>query len=160
MSSIEPITEEFIDDVVSLEDGIPDFPTRSFQENIQRIENYRRWVESWVVKYKPERIQLCFVDRVNSPVAYSWIEPNSKHEVELHSLVVRKAFRRRGIGTQFLRELFKRFWNDGFATVLLGVAKENTSAVKLYKKLGFDITKEDEVFYDVKLRLETLFGEK
>lgn len=153
-SSVEPLSEEFIDDVVSLEDGIPDFPVRPFEEHMQRTENYRRWIEAWVIRYKPERMQICFIESVKSPVANSWIEPKSRQDVELHSLVVRRAFRRKGIATKFLTELMKKFRDDGYENVLLGVAKSNLSAIPLYKRLGFVVVKEDERFFDMKLNLK------
>jgi len=154
LSSIEPMSEEFIDDVVSLEDGIPDFPERPFEVHVHRTENHRRWVESWVVKYKPERVQLCFIAGVKSPVAYSWIEPKSRKEVEVHSLVVRKAFRRKGLATDFLSQLFRKFKEAEYDNILLGVLKRNLAAIRLYQRLGFEITKEDDLFYDMKLPLD------
>ena len=103
---------------------------------------------------RPKRLQLCFIEGMGSPVANSWIERKSEKEVEMHSLWVKKAFRRKGIATKFMTELFLRLRGDGYEQVILDVAKDNLAAILLYKRLGFVVEREDEQFYSMMLNLK------
>ncbi len=56
---------------------------------------------------------------------------------ELMNIVVRKTFRCNGIATLLMEELLKDLKNKKIATLYLEVAKNNTTAINLYKKFGF-----------------------
>jgi len=70
--------------------------------------------------------------------------------------VVRKAFWRKGLATKFLTQLFKIFREGKYESVILGVARSNLAAIRLYQRLGFIIAKEDDQFCDMKLSLKEL----
>ncbi|MGV8151493.1 MAG: GNAT family N-acetyltransferase [Candidatus Nanoarchaeia archaeon] len=67
----------------------------------------------------------------------------------IDDLYVDKAFRRKGIATKLLNEFIHQLKNKGIKTCQLGVSKKNTQAIKLYKKLGFDI-----VNYEMRIKLK------
>lgn len=52
------------------------------------------------------------------------------------------AHRRRGISKKLYRELFQIFTADGIESVLLEVLSTNDKAIRLYRSLGFEITRE------------------
>ena len=60
----------------------------------------------------------------------------SEEKTELDSLFILPEFQNRGIGTQILRYCQNRTEN----TLFLYVFKENTGAINLYKRLGFEIS--------------------
>lgn len=60
------------------------------------------------------------------------------------ALAVLKNFRRKGIATALLTALLKKLAAEKFRRVSLSVQKENSVAVALYKKLGFEIFRTNE----------------
>ena len=58
-------------------------------------------------------------------------------EGELDSLFIFPEFRGKGIGTQVIR-----YCQDSSPSMLLYVFRKNTRAVELYRRMGFQITKE------------------
>jgi len=76
-----------------------------------------------------------------------WIMGN---QALLDSFFLEKSYRRRGIGEQMLKELESELKQSGFVSISLTVLKENEAAVKLYRKLGYQIQslgKEDGKVY-------------
>lgn len=55
----------------------------------------------------------------------------------LQALEVRKAFRRRGLGTWLIRSVEEIVAERGFSHLTLMVEPENAPALSLYRKLGF-----------------------
>ncbi|MBD3259429.1 GNAT family N-acetyltransferase [Candidatus Woesearchaeota archaeon] len=55
------------------------------------------------------------------------------------NLYVRKEFRRRGVAGKLLKEFIRIMKTKGVDKIQLGAGKENRGALKLYKKLGFEI---------------------
>ena len=53
------------------------------------------------------------------------------------AIAVDPAYRGRGIGTSLMREVFRRFREDGVRHVRLEVRKSNVVAISFYHKLGF-----------------------
>lgn len=64
-----------------------------------------------------------------------------------------KAYRNRGIGAQLMSAMIKHLRDSGYKQVSLNVKKENY-AVKLYKKMGFEIIGEDHEDYLMLLKLD------
>jgi ribosomal protein S18 acetylase RimI-like enzyme len=72
-----------------------------------------------------------------------WLQSFSQGDaLFLGQLFVDASFQRRGIGSQVMRRLIAEAAKRGLA-VTLGVVKTNT-ALRLYQRLGFAITHEDE----------------
>ena len=79
---------------------------------------------------------------------YGFIDPATP---EL-CFAVKEDYRNRGLGTALMQALFKELKVKGYQNISLSVSKSN-QAVKLYKKLGFKLYKEQENDY---LMLKTL----
>jgi ribosomal protein S18 acetylase RimI-like enzyme len=60
---------------------------------------------------------------------------------ELRSLAVDRHFRNLGVGRRLVEEIFNRFREMGIKTCSLKVRTDNEPAIRLYKKIGFEITK-------------------
>ncbi len=59
------------------------------------------------------------------------------HVASLKTLAINPKFQREGIGTRFMRELFKKLKNEGINRIDLIVEADNVVAQKFYEKLGF-----------------------
>lgn len=68
---------------------------------------------------------------------YFCLQP-SEEGLELDSLFILPWFQNQGIGTEVLRKCR----HDAKDTLFLYVFRENTGAIRLYQRLGFQITKE------------------
>ena len=68
--------------------------------------------------------------------------------IYLSRMIVKKEYRRKGIGTEILRFLIEKAKELGYSEISIGVDKDNIAALNLYRKMGFDtIIKEDEDEY-------------
>lgn len=61
------------------------------------------------------------------------------HAARLDNLAIRSAFQGRGWGTHLLQELISDLQRQGVKRIDLIVESDNTSAISLYQKLGFEI---------------------
>lgn len=82
--------------------------------------------------------QRLMLARVRGQVAgmalYSLPEPDAGY---LHTLAVREAYRRRGIGAALTMRVARRLFREGAERVDLRTDDDNASAVALYRSLGF-----------------------
>jgi [ribosomal protein S18]-alanine N-acetyltransferase len=86
------------------------------------------WVQGSYLDYD------CLVALVNARVAGFLVSrPTAVRETEILNLAVAPEFRRRGLATALLRQVCARHPGD----VFLEVRVSNTTARKLYQKLGF-----------------------
>ena len=76
-----------------------------------------------------------------------WVGPtgeqariNYPHAVEIAHLQVRAEYRRRGTATALLHAAEVLVRSRGHSTIAVGVADDNTSAARLYWRLGFERT--------------------
>ena len=65
----------------------------------------------------------------------------------IDELFVKKEFRRKGIGSALLREAIKKLQNFKPRLILVGTEKTNKKAIRLYKKVGFELGKKSLWFY-------------
>jgi len=65
----------------------------------------------------------------------------------IDELFVKKEFRRRGIGSALLGEAIKKLQNFKPRLILVGTEKTNKEAIRLYKKVGFELGKKSLWFY-------------
>jgi ribosomal protein S18 acetylase RimI-like enzyme len=66
--------------------------------------------------------------------------------INIHDLIVRKEYRRQGIGRQLMNAVVDEARKRNCSRITLEVRKDNLLAQKLYQSLGFDATK-PEMFY-------------
>ena len=62
-----------------------------------------------------------------------------KDEPHLHSLIISEKSRGSGHGTQLVEACMKDAENKGYSTIVIRTWTTNLRAIKLYKKLGFEI---------------------
>lgn len=68
--------------------------------------------------------------------------------IYLSRMIVKKEYRRIGIGTEILGFLIRKAKEMGYCEISIGVDKDNIAALNLYRKMGFNtIIKEDEDEY-------------
>ena len=77
---------------------------------------------------------------------------NIDDETPEFAISLYKEYRNRGIGVSLMRAMIEHLRNRGYKQTSLNVKKENY-AVRLYKKMGFEIIREDNEDYLMLLRL-------
>ena len=60
---------------------------------------------------------------------------------------VKKEFRGRGIGKKLIKEVMRKLQRMNVKMIIVGTEKENKGAIKLYKKVGFEVGKKSLWFY-------------
>lgn len=60
---------------------------------------------------------------------------------------VRKESRGKGIGGKLIKKVVKKFQKTNAKIILVGTEKENKEAIRLYKKLGFELRERSSWFY-------------
>ena len=91
---------------------------------------------------------ICFVAEVDGKIigaCWSRIMNDYGHiddETPSLALSVLKNFRRKGIATALMKKILETSAEKNFKQVSLSVQKENSAAVKLYRKLNFEIVDE------------------
>lgn len=78
--------------------------------------------------------------------------------VYVSRMIVRKEYRNRGIGSEILEFLISKAKDLGYSEMTIGVDKDNTNALHLYRKYGFtevlfDGADEDGEFYKLMKRI-------
>ena len=68
---------------------------------------------------------------------FYWIEEREKI-LHLHGLILDSRFQGKGIGTQVLKMLITRC-QDQMDAIELGVHQSNEGAIRLYRRLGFEV---------------------
>ncbi|WP_449536313.1 N-acetyltransferase family protein [Ferdinandcohnia sp. Marseille-Q9671] len=137
------------------EDELSDFLTDMMYESIHILENkppkeellnvphLKKYSEGWGIK--GDRALIAFEDHF--PVGAAWYRLYTEDQKgygyvdektpELGIAVMKKG-RGKGIGTLLMKKLIETASNDGFSSISLSVDPNNTRAVQLYKKLGFE----------------------
>lgn len=62
-----------------------------------------------------------------------------KHIAYINTLAVNQSLDQQGLGTVFFSEIIDQLAKENFTKIELGVEVDNTRAIGLYKKLGFEI---------------------
>ncbi|MBQ3442835.1 MAG: GNAT family N-acetyltransferase [Selenomonadaceae bacterium] len=102
----------------------------------------------YVEDFGTRAADVCFVAEVGGEIVgacWSRIMNDYGHiddETPSLALSVLKNFRRRGIASDLMKKLCTRLAEKNFKRVSLAVQKENSAAVRLYRKLGFEIVDE------------------
>ena len=104
-----------------------------------------------IFRNKKEKIFLAVEN--NLIVGYIAIREENK-EVEITLLAVLKKYQRKGIGRKLLEYVLKLARKKKFKQVILEVRKDNSRAIKLYKKFDFVVVKSRKVNKIVKLKIK------
>lgn len=88
------------------------------------------------------------VARVGGELAGFGIMTYRRDQANLDLLAVKKAFRRRKIGTQIVDWLAKVAVTAGITSIYVQVRKRNPGAVRFYQKLGFTRLEEIRGYYN------------
>ena len=75
-------------------------------------------------------------------IAYSFLtkfEKNTKKHNCILGIVVNEKWQKKGFGTMICEMMIKTAWKKGYEKIWLTVFSDNLLAVKLYKKLGFEV---------------------
>jgi ribosomal protein S18 acetylase RimI-like enzyme len=84
---------------------------------------------------------------------YGYIDENTPE----FAISLYKQYRNKGVGTQLMASMITHLCKNGYKQTSLNVKKEN-HAVRLYKKMGFEIISEDNEDYLMLLNLEKSNG--
>lgn len=128
------MTADDIDDVHRIERGSfsNPWPRSSFEGEIDN----EPISESLVVIHPPD-------DRIIGYVII-WMV---RDVVQISNVAVDPAYRRKGVGEQVMRRVLHRKRREGFRRAFLEVRPSNTTAVKLYEKLGFTVVGKRPHYY-------------
>lgn len=127
------IRKATIEDIVELKK----LEAKCFDERIR--ENF-----SFVLENKNYLYLVAFFNK--NIVAYAGASI-SYEQGELLSICVDSSYRKQGLATKILKELFFILKHAGVLKIFLEVNKNNTPALNLYKKLDFQFLSERKNYY-------------
>lgn len=127
------IRKATIEDIVELKK----LEAKCFDERIR--ENF-----SFVLENKNYLYLVAFFNK--NIVAYAGTSI-SYEQGELLSICVDSSYRKQGLATKILKELFFILKHTGVLKIFLEVNKNNTPALNLYKKIGFEFLSERKNYY-------------
>ena len=127
------IRKATIEDIVELKK----LEANCFDERIR--ENF-----SFVLENKNYLYLVAFFNK--NIVAYAGASI-SYEQGELLSICVDSSYRKQGLATKILKELFFILKHTGVLKIFLEVNKNNTPAINLYKKLDFQFLSERKNYY-------------
>lgn len=88
--------------------------------------------DAYLMKYKDKYISSC-------DLVYDYGEYTDKNKVYISRLIVKKEYRNRGIGQELLKYMINLCEEKGYQQITVGVDTENSNALHIYKKFGFEI---------------------
>lgn len=95
-----------------------------------------------------------FIDLLNLPTSRLWMNKKGMllcshvaDEMEVLTFGIVPKYRRQGEGQKLLEEMFKYAQENHLQKIYLDVAEDNISAIKLYEKLGFELTYRRKGYY-------------
>ena len=127
------IRKATIEDIVELKK----LEAKCFDERIR--ENF-----NFVLENKNYLYLVAFFNK--NIVAYAGASI-SYEQGELLSICVDSSYRKQGLATKILKELFFILKHTGVLKIFLEVNKNNAPALNLYKKIGFEFLSERKNYY-------------
>lgn len=121
--------------------------------SILRIEQKSFGVDAWPAdlfkNYALRRPELFLVAQVGRRIAgYSITCVSARGVAEVDSIAVLPRYRGRGIAKMLLQRSIQKVRRIGVSAVTLMVRRENTSAIQLYRRLGFVRTATVKDYYE------------
>jgi ribosomal protein S18 acetylase RimI-like enzyme len=126
------------------------------QEIIQRLNLDRAaQASSFEQQWNFEQVRIITLDEID----VGWLQTSAENdEFFIAQLFVDGPFQRRGIGTEVVRRLIAEAEQASYA-VRLNVVKINP-ALRLYERLGFSVTHEDDRKFYLKRKLDRPVAQK
>ncbi|RWW91937.1 GNAT family N-acetyltransferase [Flavobacterium cerinum] len=109
-------------------DDLPDYP-----DAYQYVEGY----------YEGSDVGIVAETISGEPVGAAWVrmlltdDHAVGHSTPELTMGVVPEYRRKGVGELLMKELYRATWGKNIPKISLGVHKENTSAIMLYRKQGW-----------------------
>jgi len=136
MIKIIPYTEKYKDDVVRL--------VLDVYEKELDFKGYERPdilnIQSTYQNKKDNNFWIALND--NKLVGMVGLLGKTKTLAYLKRMIVKKNFRKQGLGNKLLQTALAFAKNHGYKTVYAGTVEENATAIKFYKKHGFILNNE------------------
>ncbi|MCM1024243.1 MAG: GNAT family N-acetyltransferase [Prevotella sp.] len=145
-----PLLNDFLYEAIFVPQGVQPPP-----RDIINSPELRVYVEDF--GKKPE--DRCLVAEVDGKIIGAvWVRimedyGHIDNDTPSFAVSLYKEYRGRGIGTELMREMLEVLKESGFKRCSLAVQKENY-AVKMYKKVGFDVVGENNEEYIMVCRLK------
>ncbi len=137
------LLNDFIYEAIFIPEGI-DPPPRSIIEQPD--------LQVYIMNFGGEKDDICFVAEVDEKVVGAvWVRDMNDYGhiadgVPSFAISLYKPYRNFGIGTALMREMLGELRKRGYPRTSLAVQKANY-AVKMYKKVGFEIIGENDEEY-------------
>ena len=112
--------------------------------------------EQWAVHMEPylEKIKDLSEEYYEGAVAQIGFYKSFQEEYPAHMHIdIMEEYTHGGNGTKLFEALLERLKKDQVKGLILGVAKSNERAVSFYKKMGFQIIKDQEYGYNMAMTL-------
>ncbi len=93
---------------------------------------------------------VCAVGLLDGEVVCYYSFYNICDEGYVNNLAVRQDFRGKGFGAQLINDMIERAKSLGVGALTLEVNENNTNAISLYKKFGFEVEGVRVKFYNVR----------
>lgn len=137
------ILNDFLYEAVFIPEGVK-APDRSII--------YTPELQVYVADFGDKKDDLCFVAEVdNRMIGAVWVRDMNDYGhiedgVPSFAISLYKEYRGRGIGTELMKRMLEELKKRGYKKASLSVQKRNY-AVKMYKKIGFEVIGENEEEY-------------
>lgn len=110
------------------------WPLNSYKYEIQENDNSRPWV---IEKNDHDLVQIC-------GMAVIW---NIVDEAHLGTIAIHPDYRETGVGKMLLASILLSAIDDGMLTGFLEVRESNSSAINMYKSIGFKLDGVRKAYY-------------
>ena len=113
---------------------------------------YQPELQVYVTNFGNQKGDICFVAWADSKIVGAvWVRLMNDYghvddETPSFAISLLKEYRNYGIGTELMRRMLEELKNNGYKQASLAVQKMNY-AVRMYKKVGFEIVDENEEEY-------------
>ncbi|MBP5327824.1 MAG: GNAT family N-acetyltransferase [Bacteroidales bacterium] len=138
-----PLLDNFLYEAIFIPDGV-DAPPKSIIEN----DELQVYVRNFG-KMPDDRCLVAECDGMVVGAVWTRVMNDYGHIADgIPSLAMSlyKEYRNKGIGTKLLEQMLQLLRKEGYQQVSLSVQKENY-AVRMYRKVGFEVLKETEEEY-------------
>ncbi len=115
-------------------------------QTIYNTEEVQGYEAGYLDRYWTNGEERIFVAEDEDVVAYLSVEVHHDPEADyiyLDDLSVTEGYRNRGIGSALIREAERYAQKIGINAILFHLEKTNTSAYRLYERLGYEIYRDD-----------------